>query len=112
MTDDQGSLFDPDGGRRARDEGMNRVEHDNDSWNRACDLAIAACASRASTFTSEDVRQYLAAYHPELTPRDNRALGPRMKAAQTRGLIHPTDRVMNARIKSRHSGTVRIWTKT
>jgi hypothetical protein len=102
------TLFDPEEGRRRRDEGMARAEANAPVWrDDAYDLAVL-CARNSKEFTSEDVIGYLARAGIGL-PSNPRALGAVMNRLTSTSVAFPTDRTMPARRASRHRGSVRIW---
>ncbi|MEM8757246.1 MAG: hypothetical protein AAGF47_05635 [Planctomycetota bacterium] len=79
-----------------------------DTFKLAADDAIEAVARRRESFTIDDVRTVMRPGEgwPEI---DLRALGGRMLAAQRRGLIEPTDRVVRSDRAACHHRSVRVW---
>jgi hypothetical protein len=103
------TLFDPEEGRRRRDEAMHRAEGGAPvDWVKVAYDAVVNVARSRPEFTSEHVIEYLAAAGTPW-PREPRALGAVMNRAAKRRVAFPTDRTMRALRKERHSGTVRIW---
>jgi hypothetical protein len=93
----------------ARDAAMERVDANApEEWKRVFDAAIVEVARRQPTLTCENPRDLCReAEVPE--PHDSRAIGPRMKRAQSAGAIRPTSTFTRYTRKSRHTADVRVW---
>lgn len=105
---EQGSL-DLEAGRRARDEGMARVDEGvSEEWKAIADDAVDQVARLHYEFIVDEVWEVLDHWGVE-RPRDSRAIGPRMTAAKDRGIIEPTDRFRSSKQPTSHATPRRIW---
>lgn len=106
----QGTLdFDSTASRRARDAGMAAADAGvSDEWKSAADSAIESVARLQYEFIVDEVWRVLDAWELD-RPREGRAMGPRMTAAQRRGIIEPTDRLRQTEQVKSHGQPRRIW---
>ena len=96
-------------GRVRRDAAMIRVAQAvrPEWWEDAFD-AVQWCAEHHAAFTTDAVFSRLAQLGVA-PPREPRAMGPLMKAAERAGLVRPTSAFRATTRASRHAAPVRIW---
>lgn len=93
-------------GRRRRDVAIAQVQAARDAFMAAAALAIETLARRVATFITDDVWVEL---QGATWPRERRAMGAAMRAAQRRGLIQPTDQFAPSARPECHANPKRIW---
>ena len=96
-------------GRELRERGMARAEGTqavlNPDWTARFDAEVQRLALTRQEFTSEDVTARVG-----LPPSGSgSAVGARINAARTRGLIHWTGQVRQAERPNQHAALLRIW---
>lgn len=114
------SLFDPPVrdvpvAVEARDTAINHVES-RDCFDRAYLVAEAyvRMLRAGQTFTSEDVRDYLAVTDPILAAEvalEPRVLGAVMRTLGRRGVARATDRTVSVGRTSNHHRPQRVWVR-
>lgn len=106
----QGSLFDPEAAREARDEAMSRVDGaiDIEEWKPIADRAIEELARRSPAFIVDEVWKILDGWRIP-RPREGRAVGPRITEAHKRGLIAPTEDFRPSEQVRSHATPRRVW---
>jgi hypothetical protein len=91
-----------DRSRRARDEALAAVEGGADAaWMAAAKRVLWALIKSGQEFTADDVWEQVP------TPREPRALGPVMRAAQRAGYMEDTGRMAPSR--RRHATKITVW---
>ncbi len=105
MTDTP-SLFDQaESARRGEEAQVQVAANAAPDWKTKAMYAVFRVARERDEFTSDDVWDW-----GELPrTRENRALGPILRAAAGRGWIVRTERTAKTRQVSRHGTDVRIW---
>lgn len=103
------SLFDPDEGRRRRDEAMDAVDAAHPDRLRAqwLDVIHAVCQKFALFTTDDVVRVGISRGLAE--PREGRVFGPWMKAASAQGWCRKTDKTSTTERVKLHRGICQIW---
>ena len=105
MTGEQLTL-DLSAARTARDDGIASVEaNSHEEWVGAVDKVIEMLAAGGREFTSDSIRNIVAA-HGE--PHHPNAWGARFAAAARRGLIHRVGYRQSAR-PAGHARAVAVW---
>lgn len=99
------AVLDAQRGQRLKEHAMRSVEEGADlKWRKAADKAIRKVAETHRSFTADDV---WATGLPK--PREPRALGPELAAAERFGIIAATKRFRLTAQASRHRAPVRVW---
>ena len=108
MTDQPG-LFDADAATAARDDALERVAYGTPAeWAEHADAAIRRAAYANEFLTSDDVWRELDAAGVDRPP-EPRALGPRMNAAVTDGVMGRTDMFRPSDRPETHRSPKRVY---
>jgi hypothetical protein len=109
----QFNLFDLDGAKEAKREGMERAALGADeTWKLAMEAAVIATAQKMQRFTTDDV--FITFYRDNPTSpttKDARALGPIMLAAARAGVCRKADDTpwRPTQRRSRHAAPLQVW---
>ena len=101
------TLFDE--GMRLRDEALARVN--KAAFSQAVIDVIDYYVVPGARFTTDDVWEHLEREHVE-PPKEPRAMGSAILAAQRRKLCTPTSEFIPTRRKQAHRSPQRVWVRT
>ena len=95
---------------RAQERAVDQVENGaRQSWMAAAHRVGLYLARSGEAFTSADVRDRLGQLRPELTTRDERALGAVMRRLAKAGEIRPTGQYVASGRARNHHRPMREW---
>lgn len=102
-------FFDPEEGRRRKEADMERVAKTNADWMPHAARAIVWCARRMKSFTTDHVWYRLfKAGAP--APKEPRAMGPAMSAAERDGVIAKIEGKREPSMRPcHHQCPVQVW---
>lgn len=110
MAAEGAPIGDLDAAREARNEAMERVRaHAHAEWMVVAKRAARWVAEHQATFTSEDVRDAIEHWYPDVTTHQQCAWSEPMNWCKREGIAEPTREVRPYRRRSRHAGTSRVW---
>ena len=104
----QVEMFDAGDGAERRDAAISAAEQAEPSFCAVAALAVGRVAKRLRLFTTDEVWLELQSIG-ECTPREPRAMGAVMRAAQRSGVAEPTDRVTSSERAVCHRRPLRVW---
>ena len=108
MTDD--TTFDARSGTAEREAAIRRVDrHADPHWVQCWAESTIWVARRKPFFNTSDIWRRLRTAHPNASTHEHRAVGPRMRAAQKRGICAKTQDFALSGRRSNHNSDIRTW---